>query len=156
MELFKSMTGTNIVHVGYKGTQQAITDLIGGQIDVVCDNVGPLLPLVRAGRLRGLGVTALKRSPVLPELPTLDEAGIPGYELITWGGLAVPARVPNDIVRRLNAEINRALLSPVVSQALAAHSLTPEGGTPERFTEHVRKETEKLGNLIRSIGIKPQ
>ena len=86
MELFKTMTGTNIVHVGYKGTQQAITDLIGGQIEVMCDNVGPLLPLVRAGRLRGLGVTALKRSPVLPDLPTLDEAGIPGYELITWGG----------------------------------------------------------------------
>ena len=110
MELFKTMTGTEIVHVGYKGTQQAITDLIGGQIDVVCDNVGPLLPLVRAGRLRGLGVTALKRSPVLPDLPTLDEAGIPGYELITWGGLAVPAQVPRDIARRLNEEINKGAL----------------------------------------------
>ena len=156
MELFKTMTTTNIVHVGYKGTQQAITDLIGGQIDIVCDNVGPLLPLVRSGRLRGLGVTALKRSPVLPDLPTFDEAGIPGYELTTWGGLAVPARVPRDIAQRLNAEINKALLSPPVSQALAAASLTPEGGTPERFTEHVRKETEKLGKLIKAIGIKPQ
>jgi tripartite-type tricarboxylate transporter receptor subunit TctC len=156
MELFKSMTGTAIIQVGYKGTQQAITDLIGGQIDVVCDNVGPLLPLVRAGRLRGLAVTALKRSPVLPELPTLDEAGIPGYELITWGGFAAPARVPREIVQRLNAELNKALLSPVVFQALAAHSLTPEGGAPERFTEHVRRETEKLGKLIKSIGIKPQ
>jgi tripartite-type tricarboxylate transporter receptor subunit TctC len=156
MELFKSMTGTSIVHVGYKGSQQAITDLIGGQIDVVCDNVGPLLPLIRAGRLRGLGVTALKRSPVLPDLPTLDEAGIPGYELITWGGLAVPAQVPRDIARRLNKEINKALSSPVVSQPLLAHSLTPVGGTPELFAEHVRKETEKLGNLVRSIGITPQ
>jgi tripartite-type tricarboxylate transporter receptor subunit TctC len=156
MELFKTMTGTDIVHVGYKGTQQAITDLIGGQINVMCDNVGPLLPLLRAGRLRGLGVTSLKRSPALPELPTLDEAGIPGYELITWGGYAVPKRVPRDIARRLNAEINKALLSPAVFQALAAHSLTPVGGTPERFTEHVRGETEKLGKLIKSIGIKPQ
>ena len=156
MELFKTMTGTNIVHVGYKGTQQAITDLIGGQIEVMCDNVGPLLPLVRAGRLRGLGVTALKRSPVLPDLPTLDEAGIPGYELITWGGFAVPRDVPRDIARRLNAEINKALQSPAVYPALLAHSLTPVGGTPEQFAEHVQKETEKLGKLIRSIGIKPQ
>jgi tripartite-type tricarboxylate transporter receptor subunit TctC len=156
MELFKSMTGTNILHVGYKGTQQAITDLIGGQIDVMCDNVGPLLPLVRAGRLRGLAVTALKRSPVLPDLPTIDEAGIPGYELITWGGFAVPRDVPRDVARRLNVEINKALMSPAVVQALAAHSLTPEGGTPERFTDHVQRETEKLGKLIRSIGIKPQ
>ena len=122
----------------------------------MCDNIGLLLPLVRAGRLRGLGVTALKRSPVLPDLPTIDEAGIPGYELITWGGFAVPARVPREIARRLNAEINKALLSPAVFQALAAHSLTPEGGTPERFTEHVRRETEKLGKLIKSIGIEPQ
>lgn len=156
MELFKSMTGTAIVHVGYKGTQQAMTDLIGGQIDVMCDNVGPLLPLVRSGRLRGLGVTALKRSPVLPDLPTLDESGIPGYELTTWGGFAVPALVPRDISLRLNAEINKALLSPAVLQPLAAHSLTPEGGTPERFAEHVRRESEKLGKLIKSIGITPQ
>ena len=156
MELFKSMTGTDILHVSYKGTQQAMTDLIGGQINVMCDNVGPLLPLLRAGRLRGLGVTALKRSPALPELPTLDEAGIPGFELITWGGFAVPARVPRDIARRLNAEINNALSLPAVLQPLLANSLTPEGGTPARFTEHVRKETEKLGKLIKSIGIKPQ
>jgi tripartite-type tricarboxylate transporter receptor subunit TctC len=156
MELFKTMTGTSIVHVGYKGSQQAITDLIGGQIDIVCDNMGPLLPQVRAGRLRALGVTALKRSPVLPDLPTFNEAGIPGYELTTWGGFAMPAGVPREIVQRMNAEINKALLSPAVSQALAAASLTPEGGTPERFTEYVRKETEKLGNLIKLIGIKPQ
>lgn len=156
MELFKTMTGTNILHVSYKGTQQALTDLIGGQIDVVCDNIGPVLPLVRAGRLRALGVTALKRSPVLPDVPTFDEAGIPGYELTTWAGLGVPAQTPPDIARRLNQEINKALASPAVSQALHAASLTPEGGTPERFTEHVRRETEKLGNLIRTIGIKPQ
>ena len=156
MELFKRMTNTNILHVGYKGSQQAITDLIGGQIEVVADNIGPLLPLLRAGRVRGLGVTALKRSPVLPDLPTLDEAGIPGYELTTWGGFAVPARVPREIVVRLNAEINKALQTPVVYQFLTGNSLTPEGGTPERFTEHVRKEAEKLGKLIRAIGIKPQ
>jgi tripartite-type tricarboxylate transporter receptor subunit TctC len=101
-------------------------------------------------------VTALKRSPVLPDLPTFDESGIPGYELTTWAGLAVPVRVPREIAVRLNTEINKALQSPAVSQFLTGNSLTPEGGTPERFNEHVRKETEKLGKLIRTIGIKPQ
>ena len=156
MEQFKTMTGTDIVHVGYKGTQQAITDAIGGQINIVFDNVGPLTSLVRSGRLRGLGVSALKRSPVFPDLPTLDEAGVPGYELTTWGALAMPARAPRDVTQRLNAEINKALASQAILQSFAATSLTAEGGTPERFTEHVRKETAKLGKLIRTIGIKPQ
>src|SRR3954468_15835147 len=156
MELFKTMTGTSIIHVSYKGSQQAVTDLISGQIEIVCDNMGPLLPQVRAGRLRALGVTALKRSPVLPELPTLDEAGIPGFELTTWGGFAMPAATPQAIAQRMNAEMNKALSSPAVLQGLTAISLTPEGGTPERFAEHVRLQTEKLGRLIKSIGIEPQ
>src|SRR5258706_1341468 len=88
MELFKSMTGTNILHVGYKGTQQAITDLIGGPIDLMCDNVGPLLPPVRAGRVRGLAPTALQRLPVIPHLPTIDEAGVSRLQIINLGGFA--------------------------------------------------------------------
>ncbi len=156
MELFKSMTGTSIVHVPYKGTQQAVSDLIGGQIDILCDNMASLLPLVRSGRLRALGVTSLKRSAALPELPTLDEAGIPGFELTGWSGFAVPAGVPRDIVLRLNAEINKALTSPTVLKGIASRGGTPLGGTPEQFAEHVRKETERLGKLIRMVGIKPQ
>lgn len=156
MELFKSMTGTAIVHVPYKGTQQAVSDLIGGQIDILCDNMASLLPLVRSGRLRALGVTSLKRSAALPELPTLDEAGIPGFELTGWSGFAVPAGVPRDIVLRLNAEINKALASPVVLKGIASRGGTPLGGTPEQFAEHVRKETERLSKLIRAVGIKPQ
>ncbi len=156
MELFKSMTSTTIVHVPYKGTQQAVSDLIGGQIDILCDNMASLLPLVRSGRLRALGVTSLKRSAALPELPTLDEAGIPGFELTGWSGFAVPAGAPRDIVLRLNAEINKALTSPTVIKGIASRGGTPLGGTPEQFAEHVRKETEKLGKLIRTVGIKPQ
>ena len=156
MELFKSMTGTSIVHVPYKGTQQAVSDLIGGQIDILCDNMASLLPLVRSGRLRALGVTSLTRSAALPELPTLDEAGIPGFELTGWSGFAVPAGTPRDIVLRLNAEINKALTSPVVLKGIASRGGTPVGGTPEQFAEHVRKETERLGKLIRTVGIKPQ
>ena len=156
MELFKSMSDTAIVHVPYKGTQQAVTDVIGGQIDILCDNLASLLPLVQSGRLRGLAVTSLKRSAALPELPTLDEAGLPGFELTGWSGLAVPAGVPRDIVLRLNAEINKALLSPTVTKGMATRGGTVVGGTPEEFGAHVRKETERLGKLIKAIGIKPQ
>ncbi|HTD89825.1 MAG TPA: tripartite tricarboxylate transporter substrate binding protein [Burkholderiales bacterium] len=156
MELFKSMTGTTIVHVPYKGTQQAVSDLIGGQIDILCDNMASLLPLVKSGRLRGLAVTSLKRTAALPELPTLDEAGLPGYELTGWSGFAVPADVPRDIVLRLNDEINKALASAPVQKGIISRGGTPMGGTPERFGEHVRRETERLGKLIRAVGIKPQ
>ena len=156
MELFKSMTDTAIVHVRYKGTQQAVTDLIGGQIDILCDNMASLLPLVRSGRMRALAVTSLKRSAAIPELPTLDESGLPGYELTGWSGMAVPAKVPREIVLRLNAEINKALLSSAVSKGIASRGGIGMGGTPEEFGEHVQKETERLGKLIKTVGIKPQ
>lgn len=156
MELFKSMTGTVITHVPYKGTQQAVTDLIGGQIDILCDNMGSLLPLVKSGRLRGLAVTALKRTSALPDLPTLDESGLPGYELTGWSGMAVPTGVPRDIVLRLNAEINKALASPTVIKGITSRGGTTMGGTPEQFGDHVRRETDRLGKLIRAVGIKPQ
>ena len=156
MELFKSMTDTAIVHVPYKGTQQAVTDVIGGQVDILCDNLASLLPLVRSGRLRALAVTSLKRSAVVPELPTLDEAGLPGYEITGWSGMAVPAGVPRATVLRLNAEINKALASPAVTKGIASRGGTGVGGTPEEFAEHVRKETDRLGKLVRAVGIKPQ
>jgi tripartite-type tricarboxylate transporter receptor subunit TctC len=156
MELFKSMTDTAIVHVPYKGTQQAVSDVIGGQIDILCDNMGSLLPLVRSARLRGLAVTSLKRSAAIPELPTLDEAGLPGYELTGWSGMAVPAGVPRAIVLRLNAEINKAVFSPAVVKGMASRGGIGVGGTPEEFSDHVRKETERLGKLIQAVGIKPQ
>jgi len=156
MELFKSMTGTSIVHVPYKATQQALVDLISGQIDIQCDNMGPLLPLVKTGRIRGLAVTSSKRSPAIPELPTLDESGLPGYELGGWSGFAVPKGVPRSVVMRLNAEINKALSSPAVAAGIPSRGGLGIGGTPEEFGEHVRKETERLGKLIKSVGIKPQ
>ena len=156
MELFKNMTGTQIQHVPYKGTQQAVTDLIGGQIDILCDNMASMLPLVRSGRLRALAVTSLKRSAVMPELPTLDESGLPGYELTGWAGMAVPTGVPRAVIVKLNEEINKALVSPTVSKGIQSRGGTGVGGTPEKFGEHVRKETDRLGKLIRTVGIKPQ
>jgi tripartite-type tricarboxylate transporter receptor subunit TctC len=156
MELFKSMTDTAMVHVPYKGTQQALTDVFSGQIDILCDNLASMLPFVRAGRVRALAVTSIKRSAAIPELPTLDEAGLPGYEYTGWSGMAVPKGVPRAIVVQLNAEINKALLSPAVTKGIASRGGTPVGGTPEEFAEQVRKETARLGKLIKSVGIKPQ
>lgn len=156
MELFKTMTGTSLTHVPYKGTQMAVTDLISGQIDVQCDNLASMIGHVRSGRIRGLAVTSLKRSAAIPELPTIDEAGVPGYELTGWSGIAVPAGVPQSIIQRLNTEINKALQSPAVIKGMALRGGTPVGGTPEQFGEHVRKETDRLGKLVKSIGLKPQ
>jgi len=156
MEMFVAMTGTSLVHVAYKGTQQAITDLIGGQIHILCDTIAPLLPIIKSGRLRGLGVTSLKRSLVLPDLPTLDEAGLPGFEIAPWGGYAVPTGVPRNIVLRLNAEINKALVSPELSKSMAERGGILIGGTPEFAADFIRRETEKWGKVIKAAGIKPQ
>jgi tripartite-type tricarboxylate transporter receptor subunit TctC len=156
MELLKVVTGINIVHVSYKGIQQAITDVIGGQIHIVCDNISSMLPHVRSGRMRALGVTSLKRSPVVPEAPTLDESGIPGFEITGGNGYSFPARTPRELVLRLNAELNKALLSPSVLKGLADRGSTPIGGTPEQFAEHLRKETEKWAKVIKAAGITPQ
>jgi tripartite-type tricarboxylate transporter receptor subunit TctC len=156
IELIKMMTGVRIVAVSYKGIQQAISEAISGQIHVVCDNMGSIMPHVKAGRMRGLGITSPKRSPAIPELPTVSEAGLPDYEITPWSGYVVPKQTSTEIVRRLNAEINKALFSPAVSERLIAIGSTPVGGTPEQFAEHVRKETAKWAQVIKSAGIKPQ
>lgn len=156
MELFKSMTGTSMIHVPYKGTQMAVTDILGGQIDILCDNLASLIPLVKAGRLRALAVTSLKRSPAVPDLPTLDESGLPGYELTGWLGVAAPKATPKDIVAKLNAEINKALKSDLITKGIAARGGTPAGGTPEEFADHVRREMDKMSKLLKNLGVKPQ
>lgn len=154
MEMFKFMTGTQMVHVPYKAAQQAIADMIAGQVQLLFDNFGSIVPHVKAGRVRGLGVTSKKRSPALPELPTIDEAGVPGFELIAWGGVVVPAGVPKTTVARLNAEINRALASPSLKEKVSAFGYEVAGGTPEHFTEHVKKETAKWADVIKRSGTK--
>lgn len=156
MELFKIMTGTRIVQIPYKGPMQIVNDAISGEIQIAVTNLGPSLQYVRSGKLRALGVTTLKRSPVVPELPTLAEAGIPGYEMAGSAGYIVPSRVPRDIVMRLNAEINKALQSQTVTEKYAAMGLMIVGGTPEHFAEHIRSETAKWGKVIKTAGIKPQ
>jgi tripartite-type tricarboxylate transporter receptor subunit TctC len=156
MELFKTMTGTSMVHVPYKGTQQAVTDVISGRIEILCDNLASLIPLVQSGRLRALAVTSPQRSAAVPELPTLDESGLPGYDLTGWLGIAVPIGTPKQIVLKLNAEINKALKSPAVSKGIASRGGTPAGGTPQEFSDHVRRQMDKMSALLKNLDIKPQ
>jgi len=156
MELFRMMTNTRLVHVPYKAIQQAITEAISGELQIVCDNVGSILPHVKMNRLRGLGVTASKRSPAVPELPTIAEAGVPGYEMAPWSGYVVPARTAREIVARLNHELNKALLVPAVIDKLTAMGATPIGGTPEQFADHMRKEMAKWDKVINAMGVRPE
>ena len=154
MEMFKHMTGTQIIHVPYKAAQQAIAEMIAGQVHVQFDNFGSIVPHVKGGRIRGLGVTSKKRSPALPELPTLDEAGVPGFELTAWGGVVVPAGVSKTIITKLNAQINSALAAPSLKEKVSLFGYEVAGGTPEYFAEHVRKEAAKWAIVIKRAGVK--
>ena len=153
-ELFKSMTGVDIVHAPYKGSAQAINDLIGGQIQVMFDNVPSIGPHVKAGRVRGLGVSAPRRAASFPDIPTIAEAGVPGYETNSWGGVIGPARLPREIVAKLNAEIKRALAAPSVVERYRQLDSEIDGSTPEEFLALVRRETPKWAEVVRRSGAK--
>jgi tripartite-type tricarboxylate transporter receptor subunit TctC len=153
-ELFKSMTGTDIMHVPYKGSAQAINDLVSGEIQVMFDNVPSIGPHVKSGRVRGLGVSAPKRAATFPDLPTIAEAGVPGYETNSWGGVIGPAKLPQEIITRLHTEIKRALASPAVAERYRQLDTEPDGGTPEEFVALVRRETPKWAEVIRRSGAK--
>lgn len=152
-ELFKIMTGTQIVHVPYKGSPQGITDLISGQVHLMFDNLTSISPHVKGGRLRGLGVSSLKRSPIFPDIPTIAET-VPGYETNAWGGLVVPVGTPRAIVTKLNAEVNKALQSPTLRERYAQIEAEPVGGTPEQFAAFVKKETAKWAEVVKKSGAK--
>jgi tripartite-type tricarboxylate transporter receptor subunit TctC len=153
-ELFKSMSGVEIVHVPYKGSAQAINDLIGGQIQVMFDNVPSIGPHVKAGRVRGIGVSAPKRAPSFPDIPTIAEAGVPGYETNSWGGVIGPARLPREIVLKLHSEIKAALAVPAVAERYRQLDSEIDGSSPEEFLALVRRETPKWGEVVRRSGAK--
>lgn len=153
-ELFKIMTGTQIVHVPYKGSPDGIRDLIAGQVQLMFDNLTSISPHVKAGRVRGIGVSGPKRSPVFPDIPTISEAGVPGYETNAWGGVVVPVRTPRAIVTRLNAEINKAVQAPTLRERYAAIDAEPVGGTPEQWAEYVKKESAKWADVVKKSGAK--
>ena len=153
-ELFKYMTGTRIIHVPYKGGAAAITDLIAGRVQIMFESLGSIAPFAKQGKVRPLGVSGAHRSPAFPDLPTIAEAGVPGYEAATWTGVITPAGVPPAIVMRLNAEINQAVAAPGFKQRFAAIGDEPGGGTPEQFAELVHKESLKWLDVARRSGAK--
>src|SRR5690349_12704847 len=150
-ELFKSMTGTDILHVPYKGSPQAINDLMAGNIQVMFDNVPSIGPHVKAGRVRGLGVSAPKRAAQFPDTPTIAET-VPGYETNSWGGVIGPAKLPKEIVSRLTDEIRKALAAPAVLERYRQLDTEPDGAGPEAFLELVRKETPKWAEVVKKSG----
>ncbi len=152
-ELLKIVTGTQIVHVPYKAAQQVISDMIGGQVHFMFDNMGSIIGHVRGGRVRGLAVTSAKRWFSVPDLPTMAET-LPGFEVMVWGSVVFPAGVPKLIVTRLNTEVNRALQTPVLKDKFTGIGYEIVGGTPEQLTLFVRKEIAKFADIARRSGAK--
>jgi tripartite-type tricarboxylate transporter receptor subunit TctC len=152
-ELFKSMAKIDMTHVPYKGTGPAVTDVIGGQIQLSFSPFPTALPHIKSGRLRALGVTDAKRSPVVPELPTIAESGLPGYSAASWFAVLAPAGTPKPIVAKLNGEINRIFTEPDVRSAFAADGSEPVGGTPEALAKSIREGIAKWGKLVRDLGV---
>ncbi len=153
-ELFKAMTGTDIVHVPYKGSGPAVTDLLGGQVQMMFDNMPSSLPHVKAGKLRALGVTSAKRSPALPEVPTIAEAGVPGYDATSWFGILAPAGTPEPVVTRLQGAIVQALGEPEMRQRMADLGAEPVGDTPAEFGQFIAAEIAKWAKVVNDAGVK--
>jgi tripartite-type tricarboxylate transporter receptor subunit TctC len=151
-ELFKAMTGVEMTHVPYKGSAPALTDLIGGQVQLMFDNLPSSLPFIKAGKLRALAVTSGARAAALPDLPTLAESGLPGFEASSWFGVLAPAGTPRDIVAKLNGAIAGWLASPEAKEKLLAQGAIAAGGTPEDFARHIGAETSKWAKVVKASG----
>ena len=152
-ELFKTMTGISMVHAPYKGSPQAINDLVAGRIQVMFDNVPSIGPHVKAGRVRGLGVSSLGRAAQFPQIPAIAET-VPGYQTNSWGGVVGPAGLPPEVVRRLSLEIRKALAAPEVAERYRILDTEPDGSGPEAFAELVRRETRKWSDVVSRSGAK--
>jgi len=156
MEMFKSIAGLDIVHVPYKGSAPAVTDLIGGQVDVMFDNVPNVLQHMKAGRLRGLAVSSATRSPFAQDLPTVSEAGVPGFDVSVWFGLVAPAGTPKAVVSQLNAEIKRILKLREVVDLFHGQGVEPLGGTPDSFAAFLRDQTAKWAKVVKESGARAE
>jgi tripartite-type tricarboxylate transporter receptor subunit TctC len=154
MELFKSMTGTDMTHVPYKGAAPAITDLVGGHVQVMFNPMPPLLPHVKSGRLKALAVGGRQRSGALPDIPTVAEAGVAGYEYVTWYGIVAPAKTPRAIIEKINARLAAVLAIPEVALRLSGQGAEPRTSTPEELAAFMREDYKRLGAVIRFAGIK--
>jgi tripartite-type tricarboxylate transporter receptor subunit TctC len=153
-ELFKGMAGVEMQHIPYKGSPPALTDVMGGQVNMTFDNITTAWTLAKSGKLRALAVTTAKRSPVAPDVPTLAESGLPGYEVGSWQGVFAPAGTPPDIVKRLNAEIVKIINSPDVQKKLLELGAEPVGNSSEEFSALVKTEVVKWGDVVKKSGAK--
>lgn len=154
MELFKTLTGTSMVHVPYKGSAGVLADVTGGQIQLAMDNIPVYLPQAKAGKIRALAVSSPKRAAAAPDIPTVAEAGVPGFEALSWFGLVAPAKTPAATVSRLAAETQRILKLPDVSERIVALGAQPVGGTPQEYAAFIKSEIQKWQKVIRSAGVK--
>jgi len=152
-ELFKAMSGTDLLHVPYKGSGQALPDLMAGRVSMMFENAPGAVGHIRSGKLRALAQTGMRRSPSLPDLPTVAESGVPGYESLSWSGIAVPAGTPRAVVERLNQGLNAVLAQADMRQKLAEQGAETIGGPPEAFARHIGAEREKWSRLIREKNI---
>jgi tripartite-type tricarboxylate transporter receptor subunit TctC len=156
MELFKSMTGIQMVHIPYKGSAGVLADLIGGQIVATMDNMPPYLPQVKAGKIRALAVSPAKRSAAAPDIPTVAESGVPGYDSGAWFGLVAPVHTPKDVVNKLSRETARILQLGDVRARLTDLGAEPVGGTPEQFAAHIKSEIAKWAKVIKEANVELQ
>ena len=152
-ELFKAMAKIDVTHVAYKVGALAVTDLVGGHVDMMIDVLPSSMPYVQAGKLRALGIADNRRSPLLPDVPTVTESGLPGYQVITWNGILAPAATHADIVSRLNASAMQALNTPEMKQRFTSIGTDPAPGSPEAFAAFIREEVSKWSNVIKSANI---
>jgi tripartite-type tricarboxylate transporter receptor subunit TctC len=153
-ELFKLMAGVDILHVPYKGNPPAITDTIGGQIEMVFSGVPALIPHIQAGRLRAIGIGSAKRFPAVPDVPTISESGLKGYEATTWFGLMAPVKVPREIITKWNAEVGRILASQEVSSRFISEGIEPMGNSPEWFAKFIADEIAKYAKVVKAANLK--
>jgi len=153
-ELFNSMSGIKMVHIPYKGAGAAVTDVMAGRVPVYFMNILQSLSLIKAGKLRALGVTTPERTPIAPEIPSIAEAGLKGFDMTNWYGMLVPATTPREVTVKLNAEVARALKLPELRSRLAEDGMTVVASTPEQFSDFLARETEKFSRVIETAGIK--
>ena len=156
IELFNTMAGVKLVHVPYKGGGPAMTDLVGGQVHLIFATTASAIPQIRGGRIKGIAVTTARRSALMPELPTISEAGLAGFDANNWYGIVVPARTPRAIIDRLNAEVTKILNMPDVRTTLMNQGLDPAPGTPEQFGAYIKSERVKWARVIKESGAKAE
>jgi tripartite-type tricarboxylate transporter receptor subunit TctC len=153
--LFDTLAGTKMTHVPYQGGAPAMIALVGGQIQLVFATAATAVPQIKAGKIRGLAATTLARASVMPDLPTIAESGLPGFDANNWYGIVVPVKTPKAIITKLNAEMHRALSAPDLKELFFTQGLDPAPGTPEQFGAYIKSETVKWEKIIKTSGAKP-